>query len=239
MECTYFKTSSYIKQAIKRDKLQHITVETGGKNIYIPQESKFIVTKDLLVDETEVFSHLWDTFMFAKTIDFTNFDFSEITTMENWFEYSYNLEKVIFPEKMNMPKLKSLACIFQFCKALKEVDLSWIETNSQVSCFLAFRGCENLSNLTFPKITLKSIGSIAENAYKLQKVKLPIELMLSEKEFAFVPDEMFKNCYNLKMIDMNEAKLVTNSDHIHNLKDLLEAKKNLLNVPDDCLIILP
>ena len=239
MECTYFKTSSYIKQAIKRDKLQHITVETGEKNIYIPQESKFIVTKDLLVDETEVFSHLWDTFMFAKTIDFTNFDFSEITTMENWFEYSFNLEKVIFPEKMNMPKLKSLACIFQFCKALKEVDLSWIETNSRVSCFLAFRGCENLNNLTLPKITLKSIGSIAENAYKLQKVKLPIELMLSEKEFAFVPDEMFKNCYNLQMIDMNEAKLVNNSDHIHNLKDLLEAKKNLLNVPDDCLIILP
>ena len=239
MECTYFKTSSYIKQAIKRDKLQHITVETGEKNIYIPQESKFIVTKDLLVDETAVFSHLWDTFMFAKTIDFTNFDFSEITTMENWFEYSHNLEKVIFPEKMNMPKLKSLACIFQFCKALKEVDLSWIETNSQVSCFLAFRGCENLNNLTFSKITLKSIGSIAENAYKLQKVKLPIELILSEKGFALVPDEMFKNCYNLKMIDMNEAKLVTNSDHIHNLKDLLKAKKNLLNVPDDCLIILP
>ena len=55
MEYTYFKTSSYIKQAIKRDKLQHITVETGEKNIYIPQESKFIVTKDLLVDETAVF----------------------------------------------------------------------------------------------------------------------------------------------------------------------------------------
>ena len=239
MEKIKLTDTEQLKSLIKKCQLHPIILETGNENVYIPEYHQFIVTKDLLVDETEVFSHLWDTFMFAKTIDFTNFDFSEITTMENWFEYSFNLEKVIFPEKMNMPKLKSLACIFQFCKALKEVDLSWIETNSRVSCFLAFRGCENLNNLTLPKITLKSIGSIAENAYKLQKVKLPIELMLSEKEFAFVPDEMFKNCYNLKMIDMNEAKLVNNSDHIHNLKDLLEAKKNLLNVPDDCLIILP
>lgn len=235
MEKIQLTTPSTIGEISYKEKLVNIVLETGNENVYISNEHKFIVTKEFLSNTSSLFCSCSR----LESINMSNFDFSEITTMENWFEYSHNLEKVIFPEKMNMPKLKSLACIFQFCKALKEVDLSWIETNSQVSCFLAFRGCENLNNLTFPKITLKSIGSIAENAYKLQKVKLPIELILSEKGFALVPDEMFKNCYNLKMIDMNEAKLVTNSDHIHNLKDLLKAKKNLLNVPDDCLIILP
>lgn len=82
----HFKNPSYIVKAIKQDKLKHITVETGNKNIYIPTESKFIVTKDLLVDEIRVFANLY--YQDVKTIDLTKFDFSEITTMEEWFEHS-------------------------------------------------------------------------------------------------------------------------------------------------------
>lgn len=67
----YFKNLSYIVKAIKQDKLKHIIVETGDKNIYIPQESKFIVTKDFLVDKAGVFANLY--YQDVKTIDLTKF----------------------------------------------------------------------------------------------------------------------------------------------------------------------
>ena len=236
MQYNYFDDYRYIEQAIRQDSLQHITVETGDKNNYIPVESKFSVTKDFLVDKTDVFGFLYYDSM--KTIDFTNFDFSEITTMEHWFAHNYNLTKVIFPEKMNMPKLKKLEAMFMSCESLKEVDLSWIVTDSKVSFTNAFLYCDNLENLILPKIATKSISNIAYGSDKLTKVTLPIELIIDEN--FDLPSEMFTDCCNLKKIDLSEAKLVNNnSDNIYTLQDLLEKNKNTYKVHDDCIVLLP
>ena len=150
-----FNNYKYIEQAIRQDDLKHIIVETGDKNIYLPQESKFIVTKDLLVNATDVFGYLYYDSM--KTIDFSKFDFSEITTMKHWFAHSYNLEKVIFPAQTNMPKLNSLEAAFFSCESLKEVDLSWIVTDSIVDFTNAFLYCDNLMKVTLPTITIKGV----------------------------------------------------------------------------------
>ena len=157
MGCTPipFNNYKYIEQAIRQDNLKHIIVETGDKNIYIPTESKFIVTKDFLVNATEVFGYLYYDSM--RTIDFSKFDFSEITTMKHWFAHSYNLEKVIFPTQMNMPKLNSLEAAFFSCESLKEVDLNWIATDSIVDFTNAFLYCDNLVKVTLPTITIKGV----------------------------------------------------------------------------------
>ena len=235
MQNKYFEDYRYIETAIRQDSLQHITVETGDKNIYIPQESKFIVTKDFLVDKTSVFGFLYNHSM--KSIDFTNFDFSEITTMKHWFAHNYNLKTVTFPKKMNMPKLNNLEAIFASCELLKEVDLSWIVTDSQVNLTNAFLYCDNLENLTLPKITITRLDNIAQDSYKLQKVILPIKLIIDES--FTIPSDMFKNCVKLKMIDMSEAKLVNNdSTSILNLQDLLESNDNTYKVHKDCIVLL-
>ena len=150
-----FNNYKYIEQAIRQDDLKHIIVETGDKNIYLPQESKFIITKDLLVNATDVFGYLYYDSM--KTIDFSKFDFSEITTMKHWFAHSYNLEKIIFPAQMNMPKLNSLEAAFFSCESLKEVDLSWIVTDSIVDFTNTFLYCDNLVKVTLPTITIKGL----------------------------------------------------------------------------------
>ena len=144
-----------IKTIIDERKLKNIVMETGDKNIYLPQESKFIITKDLLVNATDVFGYLYYDSM--RTIDFSKFDFSEITTMKHWFAHSYNLEKIIFPAQMNMPKLNSLEAAFFSCESLKEVDLSWIVTDSIVDFTNAFLYCDNLMKVTLPTITIKGV----------------------------------------------------------------------------------
>ena len=237
MKHKHFKNYGYIVKAIKRDNLKHIIVETGDKNIYIPAESKFIVTKDFLVDKPGVFANLY--YQDVKTIDLTNFDFSEITTMEHWFEHSYQLEKVIFPKQMNMPNLNDLSSIFYSCKALEEVDLNLIVTNSQVKLAKAFCDCENLKKLTLPKCKAISVSSIVQNAIQLQKVTLPIELTIKEYfDLRFM--NMFRNCVNLKLIDVSEAKLINKKpETIHTFKDLLEKKNNTFNIHKDCVVLLP
>ena len=150
-----FNNYKYIKQAIRQDDLKHIIVETGEKNIYIPAESKFIVTKNFLVNATDVFGYLYYDSM--RTIDLSKFDFSEITTMKHWFAHSYNLETVIFPAQMNMPKLNSLEAAFFSCESLKEVDLSWIVTDSIVDFTNTFLYCDNLVKVTLPTITIKGL----------------------------------------------------------------------------------
>lgn len=237
MRHKHFKNPSYIVKVIKQDKLKHITMETGNKNIYIPTESKFIVTKDLLVDEIGVFANLY--YQDVKTIDLTNFDFSEITTMDKWFQHNYKLEKVNFPKKMNMPNLTSLSSIFNSCKAIKEVNLNWIVTDSLVRCTQACCDCDNLKNLTFPKIATRSVSSLAHNAIKLQKVTLPITFKINE-HFDLQFMNMFRSCENLKLIDVSGAKLINNKpETIYTVKDLLEQKNNTLNVHKDCVVLLP
>lgn len=112
MHKIYFTKASYIKEKIIKNKMENVVVETGERNTYIPEENKFIVTKELLKDSTKVFWLGYNATTLLKTIDLSSFDFNEITTMEGWFRHSYKLEKVNFPNKMNMPHLKSLSSIF-------------------------------------------------------------------------------------------------------------------------------
>ena len=37
-----------IRKIVKNNKLSNIVIETGNENIYIPEENKFIVTKQFL-----------------------------------------------------------------------------------------------------------------------------------------------------------------------------------------------
>ena len=233
----HLKNPSYIVKTIKQNQLKHIAVETGDKNIYIPTESKFIVTKDFLVNATDVFGYLYYDSMI--TIDLSKFDFSEITTMKHWFAHSYNLEKVIFPKQMNMPKLNSLESVFFSCESVKEVDLNWIVTDSIVDFTNACLFCDKLVNLTLPKIATSSVSSIAQDAIHLQKVTLPIELTIKENfDLRFM--NMFRNCVNLQLIDVSEAKLINNKpETIYNFKDLLEKKSNTFKVHKDCVVLLP
>ena len=51
---------------------------------------------------------------------------------------------------------------------------------------------------------------------------------------------MFRNCVNLKLIDVSEAKLINkNPKTIYNFKDLLEQKNNTFNIHKDCVVLLP
>ena len=93
-----FNKPEYIRFRVLRSQLVNITIEIGKENIFIPNENRFIVQKNLLANKPNLLCECAT----LKTVDFTKFDFSEITTMKNWFNGCRHLERIIVPENFNL-----------------------------------------------------------------------------------------------------------------------------------------
>ena len=128
-----FYQPTAIKNIIKENKLEHIVIETGNENIYIPNENKFIVTKECLKNQTEVFN-LCQT---LKKINMSNFDFTEITTMRHWFRGCKNLQEIVFPTYANCKNLTDLTGCFSMSN-IQTIDLSFMKNLNMVVAIFAF-----------------------------------------------------------------------------------------------------
>lgn len=93
-----FSKPEYIRFRVLRSQLVNITIETGEENIFIPDENRFIVQKHLLANKPNLLFECAT----LKTVDFTKFDFSKITTIKNWFNGCRHLERIIVPEKLDL-----------------------------------------------------------------------------------------------------------------------------------------
>ena len=135
-----------IMQIVQDNQLKNIVIETGHETIYIPNENKFIVTKEFLKNKIEVFRGCES----LETIVMEDFDFSEITTMCNWFCLCKNLEEITFPIEANCEKLKSLCHCFPETK-LQNIDLSFMQLNLniEIDCFGTFAR-STVKKITFP-----------------------------------------------------------------------------------------
>ena len=93
-----FNKPEYIRFRVLRNQLVNITIETGKENIFIPNENRFIVQKNLLTNKPNLLCECAT----LKTVDFTKFDFSEITTMKNWCNGCRHLERIIVSEQFDL-----------------------------------------------------------------------------------------------------------------------------------------
>ena len=90
MKSKTFKKPTYIKDQVNKKQLTEITIETGNKNVYIPDENKFIVTEDLLFNVDELLSNTN-----LVKVDLSNVDFTNVSSMAYWFTHceTKNVEK--------------------------------------------------------------------------------------------------------------------------------------------------
>ena len=74
------KNKKDIVEIVKQENLTNIVIETGNDNIFIPEENKFIVKDNFLANAPNLFNNKVNKFLKLETIDFSNFDFSEISS---------------------------------------------------------------------------------------------------------------------------------------------------------------
>ena len=213
-------------------KTKDLIVETGDRNIFLNTENKLIVKDSFLKNITDVFfgcEHL-------KFIDFTNFNFSEITTMENWFFGCNHLKTVIFPENMDCKNLTNLNRTFQIT-SLKNIDLShWqFNTTVPVSMEYTFAFCDYLEKIILPNVIFDNIGGLALDCFKLHSVSFTGG-EFTEKGINNSQDS-FGNCKNIELIDISNFK----TRYLKGLKEFFTSSlmETLDGANKDLTIILP
>lgn len=231
MKKTKFNDAKYITETIRKLELKTVVVETGDENIFIKEENKFIVTKDLLANKTYLFA-VCST---LQEIDLTKLDFSTITTMAFWFDATSNLKMIKFPEKANCKMLQSLYRSFSY-SAINSLDLSFMETeNNLIDVQGLLMNSDECKKIILPNITVDSFSYIFEDCTLLKTVVAPItfskSISWSTRNNLFY--NCFKYCNNLKFVDFRDGEI---SNDFYKLIDLYS---NLKNVPDTCVFVLP
>ena len=139
------------------------------------------------------------------SIDFSNFNSSNITNMEGMFKLCKKLKEIIGLEKFNTKNVVNMAGLFYECNELKYLDLSNFDTSNVKYMDLMFNGCCKLKNI----IGLNNF--ITNN----------VELMTG----------MFQSCFvieNLDLSNFNTSK-VTNMESMFNGCHKLKSIKGLNN----------
>lgn len=229
-----FNNISYIRNKVVNAKLSHIIIETGDRNVFIENLSKFIVTDKMLAKVKNLLAHQ----TFLTSIDLSKLDFKEITTMDSWFLGCENLQYIKFPEKVKCQNLKSLENCFTRTN-IEQLDLSnWkFGKNTMVDFSLMVTNCKNLKTLKLPKVLIMKTQFLAKGCDKLEFIDFnESEFVNLQKILSFhlYNDSIFTDCVKLKLIDCSQMK--NKGDDI---KTIFTSANNLKNVPKTCLIILP
>lgn len=165
-----FNDATYITATIRKLGLNTVIVETGDKNIFIKDENKFIVTKELLQNKSCLFS----ASPTLKEIDLTKLDFSKITTMAFWFDSTFNLNIIKFPKTADCQMLHSLYRCFSY-SGIKSLNLSFMETgNNLIDVQGLLMNSEECNTIILPKITVNSFSNVFEDCIQLNTVIAPI-----------------------------------------------------------------
>lgn len=194
-----FKKPTYIKDQVNKKQLTEITIETGNKNVYIPDENKFIVTEDLLFNVDELLSNTN-----LVKVDLSKLNFANISSMAYWFTHCQNLTKVIFPkEEQQCYNLTNLTSCFMDTN-VTELNLSKLHIKVPVAMKNLAKSSKNLQKVVLPKSTqgIKNISLFVSDCESLTEIDFNGSVFyrtLSD----FKP---FENCPNLKYINANKMK---------------------------------
>ena len=212
-------TPADIPTIVQNTHFDKIVLETGEENIFILEENKFIVTKDFLSDAPVLF-----IFASFKELDMTNFDFSEITTMEKWF-FDVPLGRIDFPENIYCPVLTNMKGAFVTTK-LHVLDMSnWNFGDAKVDFTGMFENSW-IKKFTLPNATIVNFDFCCRFCLNLEEIdfnesKLQLPDMLHKDNFA--------QCFALNKI--NCTKIKNSKEELKTIFSRV-GKKRAIKLPD-------
>ena len=135
-------------------------------------------------------------------IDFSNFDFSQVTDISNMLSGCKKLEKIIFSPSIITSSLEKMNYAFSYFSKLTSIDLSKFDFSKVTDMSYMFRDGKCLEIIKFPTnirtTSLKKIQNLFYGCSKLTSVDL------SKFDISQVTDisSMFSGCFNLENINL-------------------------------------
>lgn len=157
----------------------------------ITSEAGVIFTGDCL--------SLFSYFSLCESIDVSNADFSEATSLKNLFAYNSKLKSVKMA-KITTSNLTNTSSMFSICPLLENLDLD-INTSNVTDMSYMFYDCTALQNVDFGDNFKTDNGNNFE--YMFAYCYALTELDLSKLSFAAATDmeSMFRSCSSLKELN--------------------------------------
>ena len=219
-----YETIDSIAKTIRMRNLRNVIIETGKENIFYPEENCFVLSKEDAKYAYNLVEGCWG----LESVDFTNFDFSEITSMYEWFYGCSNLKEIILPKNLVCTNLWDLRRCFKD-NAISKIDFSsWIfEHSIDLEEFVV--DCHLLKTIKLPEMKVNNAVRVVVGCKNLTTINAPIKATRNAPVQHFL-----LNCESLKVLDVSKAKL----DSVKTNQEVLLSDNNLYNIPDDCLILV-
>lgn len=157
-----------------------------------------------------------------KSINFANFNTSNVTNMESMFHYCCELEKLDL-SKFNTKKVTSMLMLFGKCNKLKDLNISSFNTRNVTTMQSMFNGCRSLKSLDLSHF---DTGNVEEMAWMFDKCTSLTSLKLDNFTTKQVYDMcyMFRQCHNLQELDLSSFNMKNTKYY----GDMLEDCENLV-----------
>ena len=162
--------------------------------------------RKVIIKFDEIFGNLYYFFALCKyliSVDFSNFDTSELTNMKGLFSGCTNLKSITWGPNFSTSKVTDMEKLFVDCEKIESIDLSKFNTAKVTNFDFAFNGCESLKELDVSSFDVSSATSMKymfSFSYKLTSIDLSSFRPSKVKTMT----QMFTNCISLKTINFGE-----------------------------------
>ena len=150
-----------------------------------------------------------------KSIDFSNFDFSEVSDISYMFSYCQSLTSINF-RNINTSKLVNMARMFNCCDHIKKIDLSPFNTINVRNMKYMFSYCiklEEVNLFNFKTNNVNDMNNMFNNCTHLKNLNLSNFDTTNVINMA----NMFCNCSSLQNLDLSSF----NTNNVKNTTGML------------------
>ena len=179
-----------------------------------------LIFNDTVNSTESMFSYLDN----IKEIDFSEFDFSKVTTMENMFAFCYNLERINFGN-INTLSVVNMKRLFYRCFNLLSVDVSNFDTSKVTTMQGMFYNCSSLSTINLSNFKTSNVESFHTFLYKCNEITF-IDLSSLDTSKATDMTGMFTDCFNLESINVSNF----NTSNVKTFKMMLSGCSKLTSI---------
>ena len=167
-------------------------------------------------------------FMYSPLVevDFSNIDFSKVTSISSLFKTCYKLENINFGDNLYLNNLTSMSQLFSGCLGLIQIDLSKLDTKNVVKMDSLFDYCENLQKITFGNnfntskvLTMRRMFGGCKSLKSVDLSKFDTSKVQSFESF-------FEDCSSLESVDTKYIK----TDSAYDISGMFEGCSSLTSV---------
>ena len=138
-----------------------------------------------------------------ESVDLTELDTSNVTTMSEMFSVCWKLKKIEFGSGFKTSKVTKMYRMFGSCNKLEEIDLSGFDTKNVETMYSMFYGCSTLEELDVTGFDTSKVSTMGYMFSNCKNVKTLDVSGFDTSNVSLYMTGMFYDCANVNYLDLS------------------------------------